>query len=204
MTLAEEASRSIQGAWGLLRRQPGAPTAFNATLDGFWRSFVAAIVLFPLQLAYFAWLGPSAGTEHAAPATRWTVNILVYAISWLAWPLIAFYLTRAMGCGERLVGYIVAYNWSQLLTGPFLVGVDVLARAGLPTELALLLGLAALIGVLAYEYLIARQMLAVTPGKAMIMVLSSVLLVLMLRDLADFALKLTVPEAPILDQPEQQ
>ncbi len=33
MTLGEEASRSIQAVWGLLRRDPGAASAFNATLD---------------------------------------------------------------------------------------------------------------------------------------------------------------------------
>jgi len=195
MSLAEEASRSIQGAWALLRRDPGAPTAFNATLDGLWRSFFAAVVLLPLQLAYFAFAGPLAGTEQADPATRWTVDILVYVIGWTAWPLIAFYLTRALGCGERLIGYIVAYNWSQLLTGPFLFGIDALARAGLAEEMAIAVNLASLASVLFYEYLIARQMLAIPRGKAVVIVSASFLLALVLRDCADFALKLTVPEA---------
>jgi hypothetical protein len=194
MSLSEEASRSIQGAWGLLRRDPGAPTAFNATLDGFWRSFFAAAVLLPLELAYLAFTGPTSGTEGADSATRWMVNILVYVISWTAWPLIAFYLTRAMGCGERLIGYIVAYNWSQLLAGPFLIGIDVVARLGF-AEGGFVLTLAGLVAVLFYEYLIARQMLATTPGKAAIMVFSALLLALVLRDCADFALKLTIPEA---------
>lgn len=194
MTLGEEASRSLQGAWGLLRRDPGAPTAFNATLDGFWRSFAAAVVLLPLDLAYLAFLGPAGGTEEAAAGTRWTVNILAYVIGWTAWPLAAFYLTRAMGCGDRLLGYIVAYNWSQLLTGPFLIGLDVLGRAALPQEIAVVLNLAGFAGVLFYEYLIARQMLAVAAGKAVVVVLASFVLVLVLRDAADFALKLAAPD----------
>jgi hypothetical protein len=195
MTLGEEASRSIQGAWGLLRRDPGAPTAFNATLDGFWRSFFAAVALLPLDLAYLALIGPTGGTEQAAPGTRWTVNVLVYVIGWTAWPLIAVYLTRAMGCGERLIGYIVAYNWSQLLTGPFLIGLDVIGRLSLPEEAALFVNLFGLAGVLFYEYLIARQMLALAAGKAVVVVLAAFVLVLVLRDTADFALKLAAPEA---------
>ena len=195
MTLGEEASRSLHGAWGLLRRDPTAPAVFNATLAGFWRSFVAGVWLLPLELAYLAIIGPGAGTEAAAPGTRWTINVLVYVIGWTAWPLIAFYLTRAMDCGDRLLGYIVAYNWSQLLTEPFLIGLDVLGRAVLPQELSLIIDLASLAGVLFYQYLIARQMLAITAGRAVVVVLSTFVLALVLRDTADFALKLTLPEA---------
>ena len=196
MTLGEEASRSLHGAWGLLRRDPAAPTVFNATLAGFWRSFVAGVLLLPLDLAYLAIIGPAEGTEASSSSTRWTINILVYVISWTAWPLIAFYLTRAMDCGDRLLGYIVAYNWSQILTGPLLIGLDVLGRLALPQEVSLILNLAGLAGVLAYEYLIARQMLAIAASRAVVIVLSSFALALVLRDAADFALKLTVPEAP--------
>ena len=196
MTLGEEASRSLHGAWGLLRRDPAAPTVFNATLGGFWRSFVAGVLLLPLDLAYLAIVGPGEGTDAAAPGTRWTINTLVYVIGWTAWPLIAFYLTRAMDCGDRLLGYIVAYNWSQILTGPFLIGLDVLGRAALPQEVSVILNLAGLAGVLFYEYLIARQMLAIAAGKAVVVVLSAFVLALVLRDAADFALKLTIPEAP--------
>ena len=101
-----------------------------------------------------------------------------------------------MDCGDRLLGYIVAYNWSQILTGPFLIGLDVLGRAALPQEVSVILNLAGLAGVLSYEYLIARQMLAIAAGKAVVIVLSAFVLALVLRDSADFALKLTVPEAP--------
>ncbi len=195
MTLGEEASRSLSGAWGLLRRAPGAPTAFNATLDGFWRSFFAAVLLLPLDLAYLAIVGPGEGTAQVASGTRWTVNFLVYVIGWTAWPLVAFYLTRAMDCGDRYLGYMVAYNWSQLLTGPFLIGLDVLGRVALPNEISVVLNLAGFAGVLFYEYLIARQMLAVTLGRAIVVVLTAFILVLVLRDTADFALKLAAPEA---------
>jgi hypothetical protein len=98
-----------------------------------------------------------------------------------------------MGCGERVIGYVVAYNWSQLLAGPFLIGIDVVGRIGF-ADGGFVLTLAGLVAVLFYEYLIARQMLATTPGKAVIMVFSALLLALVLRDCADFALKLTVPE----------
>jgi hypothetical protein len=196
MTLGEEASRSLSGAWGLLRRDPAAPTAFNATPDGFWRSFFAAVLLLPLYLAYLALIGPAPGTENAPAGTRWLVQFFCYVISWAAWPLIAFYMTRLMDCSDRLIAYIVAYNWSQLLTAPFLIGFDVLGRIALPQEVALIFELAGLAGVLFYEYLVARQMLGVVAGKAIVLVLTALLLGLVLRDTADFALKLISPDAP--------
>lgn len=196
MTLGEEASRSLSGAWGLLRRDPAAPQAFNATLDGVWRSFFAGVLLLPLHLAYLAIIGPAANGPEAAGATRWIVNFLIYVIGWAAWPLIAFYMTRLMDCGGRLLGYVAAYNWSQLLTGPFLVGLDVLGRLALPPGLSAFLVFAGVAAVLFYEYLIARQMLGVAANKAIVLVLTSFLLGLVLRDTADFALKLAAPDMP--------
>ena len=196
MTLGEEASRSLSGAWGLLRRDPAAPQAFNATLGGVWRSFFAAVLLLPLHLAYLAIIGASAEGAEAPGATRWIVNFLIYVIGWAAWPLIAFYMTRLMDCGGKLLGYVAAYNWSQLLTGPFLVGLDVLGRMALPQGFSAFLVFAGVAAVLFYEYLIARQMLGVAANKAIVLVLTSFLLGLMLRDTADFALKLAAPEMP--------
>ena len=196
MTLGEEASRSLSGAWGLLRRDPAAPTAFNATLGGVWRSFFAAVLLLPLHLADLAIIGAGAGGAEAAGATRWIVNFFVYVIGWAAWPLIAYYMTRLMDCGGRLLGYVAAYNWSQLLTGPFLIGLDVLGRVALPQGVSAFLVLAGVAAVLFYEYLIARQMLGVAANKAIVLVLTSFLLGLILRDTADFALKLAAPEMP--------
>lgn len=192
MTLGEEASRSLSAAWGLLRRDPAAPQAFNATLDGVWRSFFAAVLLLPLHLAYLAIIGNGEG----AGASRWIVNFLIYVIGWAAWPLIAFYITRLMDCGGKLLGYVAAYNWSQLLTGPFLVGLDVLGRMALPQGVSAFLVFAGVAAVLFYEYLIARQMLGVAANKAIVLVLTSFLLGLMLRDTADFALKLAAPDVP--------
>jgi hypothetical protein len=171
-----------------LRRNPGAPTAFNATLDGVWRSFFAGVALLPIDLAYAAYSGPLPGTEAASPYTRWAINILVYVIGWTAWPLAAVYVTRALDCGDRVLGYLAAYNWSQLISNPFWYGLDIFARAALPEGAAGFVSLVGLVAVLAYEYLIARQMLAVAPRRALLVVLSSFILVLVLRDATELAL----------------
>jgi hypothetical protein len=95
---------------------------------------------------------------------------------------------------------MVAYNWSQLLAVPFLIGLDVLGRAALPQEVSFVVNLAALAGVLFYEYLIARQMLAVPTGKAIVVVVTALALGLLLHDSANFALKLAAPDEPVAGQ----
>ena len=196
MSLAEEASRSVQAAWGLLRRDPAAPQAFNATVEGFWRSFAAALFLLPLFIAYRSYAGPTPETENAAPVTRWAVVLLVYGISWVLWPLIAFYLTRALGVGERFLGYMVAYNWAQLLTGPFIIGVSMAAKAGMDAEIAGIFSIAAVFAALFYEYLIARQMLGVPPARAALLVFAALATSEMLNAFAEVALALSAGEAP--------
>jgi hypothetical protein len=195
MTITEEAARSVRGAWGLLRRDPAAPAAFNATPEGFWRSFFAAVVLFPLQMAYYAYASED-GADQVAGGTRWSIDIIFYVMAWTAWPLAAFYLTRLFQCGDRFLGYIVAYNWSQLLSAPFLIGINLLARAWFPAEDADTIYLTVLAGVLLYEYTIARQMLAIPRHRAIALEMSAFACVVVLRAAADFALALCAPAVP--------
>ncbi len=153
-------------------------------------------MLLPLFLVYRSYAGPSPDTENVAPLTRWSVIILVYAIGWTLWPLLAFYLTRAMGVGERYIGYMVAYNWSQLLTGPFIVGLGLAAKAGMDADFAAFVTLAALGAALFYEYLIARQMLGVPPARAVLLVFAALATGELLSGLAELALNVSAGDAP--------
>lgn len=194
MSLAEEASRSIQGAWGLLRRDPAAPQAFNATVEGFWRSFTAAFLLLPLSLAVEHVIGSSTRTEEIAPFSRWSIYISLYAIGWTLWPLLTLYITRTMGCGDRFLGYAVAYNWSQLITGPFQYGVTLFAFLAFDLEATQIAAEIALAAVLFYEYLVTRQMLQIVPARAVLLVLTSFLLNRMILVIAVVALRATGSE----------
>jgi hypothetical protein len=194
MTLAEEASRSLQGAWGLLRQDPAAPAAFNATHDGFWRSFVAAVILFPLALVDTGEASSALNADAVPPATRWAIFILVYVIDWTAWPLLAFYFTRSLGCGDRFIGYIVAYNWSQLLVAPVVLGAGLAGRALFGAEVAGVLTLAAIAAALVYRYLVARQMLGLPRGGAVLMVVAALALEFVLVQVTAAAFRLAASE----------
>jgi hypothetical protein len=188
MTLGEEAARGMRGAWLLLRRDAQASAWFNHSQQGYWRSFFAAILLLPLYVAYHSAAEVPPGAENVAPARRWAVEAIGYALAWTSWPLLAFYLTRALDCGDRYLGYIVAYNWAQMLTAPLLITVSVLLRPVLPQAAWMLLYLLALAGVLAFEYLIARQMLEISPPRALALEGAVFTLSLVLREITEFAM----------------
>lgn len=188
MSLPEEASRSLQAAWGLLRRDPAAPAAFNASVDGVWRSFVAALILAPVYILHFALAGAPETAEPIDPIRLWLVRGIGYVIGWFAWPLVAFYLARAYQRGERYLGYVAAYNWSQLLSVPLIVGVHALVFALADAGAAALAALVATGCMLVYEYLVALQMLALPPPRAASMVAMSFLLSLVLSDMVLFVL----------------
>jgi hypothetical protein len=183
VTLFEEMRRGVRGAWLLLRRDPGWAAWFNVSVQGFWRSFFAAIVLLPIYYLYHEFNDTDDVVIAVPLAQRWAAEAIGYVLGWTLWPLIAHYLTRAMDCGDRFIAYIVAFNWGQMIGAPFLIGLTLLVKPLLPEDVWLFVFLPALLGVLAFEYLIARQALAIAPARAVAVEAAVFAVSLLLRDL---------------------
>ena len=173
-SIFEEAVKGIHGAWRVLRRDPAAPSWFNFSHEGFWRSFFAALLLLPLYVAYRGFVGPPAGAEEVAGAERWIVELIAYSLDWTLWPLVAFYLTRALDCGDRFIEYAVAYNWAQMLVWPPVIALALMLRGG--GEVAVIMILIVQGMIFAYEWLIAWTMLGTSPGKALLVQLAAYVL----------------------------
>ena len=78
----EEIVSSLEGAWGLARRDPAALQRFNLSVDGFWNSFYAAVICAPGYLLLVAQQYVQRGSEAGA-GTIIIVETLAYAIGWL-------------------------------------------------------------------------------------------------------------------------
>jgi hypothetical protein len=113
MITAAEVARAVQGCWRLARLDPSGMDFFDKTIDGFWRSFWVAVLVAPAYLL-LGWFDGGGAAIEAGPARHYTVEVIAYVISWVAYPFAMFYLTRLMDRGEDYVGYIVAYNWSHI------------------------------------------------------------------------------------------
>lgn len=161
MLTIRELVRSIYGTWRLAHLDPGGMVFFDATTEGFWRSFRVAILLLPIELLA---LGLRLGMQpsEAGFGRILAVDLIGYAIGWMAFPLAAYYLVAALGREKEYVGYIVAYNWSSILQmGVHLVVLTLAAGQMLP-DLALdLLDWIALAAVLGYVWFIAKTALRI-------------------------------------------
>lgn len=173
--ILEEAIKGIHGAWRVLRRDPQAPSWFNFSQEGFWRSFFAAALLLPLYVAFRGFVGPPPGAEEVPEAQRWLVEAIAYALDWTLWPLVAFYLTRALDCGDRFIDYAVAYNWAQMLVWPPVIALALMLRGG-GGEVAALMIMVVQALIFAYEWLIAWTMLRTSPGKALLIQIAAYLI----------------------------
>lgn len=150
---------------------------FDTSIDGFWRSFRAAALCFPLYLILVAFRVSSPQWERSGVPVVLIVETISYVISWVAFPLLVLPLARLIGRENRFLAFMVVYNWSQIPQTALFVLVVLDAATGLLTPGSVAFArLAAAIAVLAYEWYIARVTLAATGAQAMLVVIADLVL----------------------------
>jgi hypothetical protein len=150
---------------------------FDLSHEGFWRSFRAAILAYPLFLILLTMR--TSGREWAAAGgfKIVTVETIGYVIAWVAFPLAMLKLTELFRCERRFFAFMVAYNWSQIPQSVLFVLVGLEAESGLlGAGMNQVIGLAAASAVLLYEWFIARAALEVSGFLAALVVLLDLLL----------------------------
>jgi len=112
MITAQEVFRGIYAAWRLFLRDRSALALFDNSIEGYWKSFICAVVILPgfFLLVYIADAELSANIH---PLRIVVVEGIGYVIGWVAWPLATAYILPLVGCGKNYIRYIVAYNWSS-------------------------------------------------------------------------------------------
>jgi hypothetical protein len=156
-----EVSLGLFGAWRLAHLDPRGMEYFDRSVEGFWRSFWAAAVMAPAYLLIVILQLLSRPTTSGLLRIS-LVEIIGYTILWTAFPLAAWYLLSALGKQNRYFGYIVAYNWANVLQIGLALPITALdASGGLPGVLMGILIFVATAAVLFYQYFIARTALDV-------------------------------------------
>lgn len=159
--IVREVIVSLYGAWRLIRLDASALAMFDASPAGARRSFLAAALVAPIFVLVMALLPPEAA---AAGGYRWiAAETIAYATSWVAYPVIAEWLTWQLGCREKFEGYLCAYNWSMVLQNAVLLPLVVLTSLEvLPPEVQQLLWVAAIALIMAFLWFVARSALGVS------------------------------------------
>lgn len=153
---APEIARGLYGAWRLLLLDRGGAAYFDASLDGVWKSFFAAVLVAPIyalvMMLQLAELEPTAG-----PLRLLVIQAEVYVISWVAFPLVVYYLALGIGRRNEYPRYIVAFNWARVLEICIELPYALLRASGeLSGGNAQFLLLVITVAILGYKWFVAR------------------------------------------------
>jgi len=166
MGRAREVAYGLFGAYRLAHLDPTGLQYFNATVEGFWRSFLAALIVAP---GYIILIGLELGQLPEATSLDWggiaLVQAIAYVVNWTAFPLAMYYLTGRIGRQDAYVGYIVAYNWASVLQMAVMLPAVAL-QAMLPEGVGGLIVLPVVAITAAYQWFIARTALRIGGGAA--------------------------------------
>lgn len=114
MSTSSETLRALYGTWRIARGDANGLQYFEFSMDGFWRSFLAAIIVFP-AFAFLRWHDLFDAPADFPVARYMVVEVIAYVIKWVAFPLVMFHIIPMLGRAERYVAFITVYNWASVL-----------------------------------------------------------------------------------------
>lgn len=162
MPFKQEIFQSIYGAWRIARFDPNAMNHFNLSLQGFWRSFFASILLAPFFLISKIVNEVGAGAEQMSqgPVGYTVFWLFVWFLAWAVFPIVMVLVASLLKLSDTYVPFIIAWNWSSVLMAILLYPFYILHGLNLiGQEAAALLMMAAQISVFYYSYLVTRASL---------------------------------------------
>lgn len=108
-----EIARGMQGAIGLLKRDPAAPSYFDNTLEACVRSFQVMILVAPLHvtLMMIRYMSVSSTADDVEIVL---VEALRYLVDWLLFPVLFYEIARRRNWLDAFPRYVSALNWVNL------------------------------------------------------------------------------------------
>jgi hypothetical protein len=173
----QEARLALAGTLRLAVGDRVGLACFDRSLDGFWRSFRAAVICYPLYLVLLAMRVSLDEWQRSGGWRIVTVETIGYVIAWVAFPLLMLSVTRLIGRAHRFFDFMVPYNWSQIPQSALLVLAGIEAESGiLGAQAGETIDVIAAIATLVYEWYIARVALETTGSAAAFVVLVDLVL----------------------------
>lgn len=177
MTAWLEGRLALIGLWRLARGDHDGLGWFDRSLDGFWRSFRAAIPCYPLYLLLLLLRVAAADWQNAGALRILVAETIGYVISWTAFPLAMLSVVRWIGRSDRFFDFMVPYNWYQLPQSVLFVAVGLVSADGLADSGAAQgVAVIAAAAVLGFEWYLARVALDTSRGGAALVVLVDLVL----------------------------
>jgi len=172
-----EGRLALAGSLRLARGEPTGLSYFDRSLDGFWRSFRAAVICYPLYLLLLSMRVSVGDWQRSGGGRIVVVETIGYVVAWVAFPLLMLTVTRWIGRAHRFFDFMVPYNWCQVPQSALFVAVGLVSAGGmLGTRDSAAIEIGAAIATLIYEWFIARVALDTTGAVAVFVVLVDLVL----------------------------
>ena len=158
-----ELQLALTGCLRLARGDRGGLSCFDRSLDGFWRSFRAAVICYPLYLVLLAMRVSVAEWQTSGGWRIVMVETIGYVVAWVAFPLLMLNVVRWIGREHRFFEFMVPYNWCQVPQSALFVLVGLESASGiLSIQASQAIDIVAALATLVYEWFIARVALDTT------------------------------------------
>lgn len=178
----DEVVRSLDGAWRLFLDRPDAVRRFDLSVEGFWRSFRAIVLVAPSYVAAMLARREAILTD-AIPDDTFTnlgfaaERTFALGLEWVLLPLFFALMAPPLGLGRTYPTFVIAHNWCMVIAALPSGAIGLLYLIGaVGSEGANVLSLVVLIVVARYLYLVARRALAANVGLAIGAVVFEILL----------------------------
>ncbi|HZS84178.1 MAG TPA: hypothetical protein VFA50_14985 [Stellaceae bacterium] len=164
-----EVASALHGAWRLACFDRAGLYFFARDAGALRRSFLAAVLVFPAFLILMPLRIPPEAWQHGHVLRILLVETIGYVVGWTAFPLIMLPVSRFLGREALWPGFIIAWNWSQVLQSGFVMAMLGLAGSGVVPAVGIGWLIEALVAV--YEWFIARVALRLAAPPAALVVL---------------------------------
>ena len=169
---------NLSGAWDVMLGRAEGLNRLDVSLEGFWRSFAAVLLVAPFavlaffsqqQIAYESRLALDNPDEFEGGSLG--AAMTAFAVDWFAFPILFAFLAPVLGLGSRYVPFIVTRNWASVIIAAGVAVIHALHVVGLlPSSVAPFVVVIAIAVALRFSYVIARVALAVSMTLALAIV----------------------------------
>ena len=179
----QEVFSSLYGAYRLAWFDESGMRYFNISTEGFWRSFFAAVLVAPLYMLSISqgFMSPEGGFSLWAALA----HLFFYALGWIIFPLVAFFVTDLIGLGQRFAALVIAVNWCTVPAFALLVVVISLFSLVQQPALFEVAQIVVTSGLIVYHWFVIKTALETSMAIAMAFVFFEILLGSMLHLLAE-------------------
>lgn len=151
----------------IARGDVGALGEFDLSLGGFWRSVMAVFLALPFAVLFTyaareMWPVVKPETPLPPQMLHYAAEIVAFIVYWEALPLAAILITRRLHLTDRFVPFVVAWNWSNVVTALLLTPPIILFLLGTTsTESTLVIGAASTLLTVAFQARVAQVALGI-------------------------------------------